>query len=62
MDEIGEWEFIKTYKWKKEDEIYTSKKAYIQEKYADKELIFISATQKQNIDTLKKLIISYLEY
>jgi GTP-binding protein HflX len=62
MDEVSDGEFIKIYKGKKEDEVYTSKKAYIEEKYWDKELIFISATEKYNIDELKELIISSLEY
>jgi 50S ribosomal subunit-associated GTPase HflX len=62
MDEVNDGEFTKTYKWNKEDEVYASKKAYIEEKYADKELIFISATENRNIDELKKLIISSLEY
>jgi hypothetical protein len=33
MDEVSDGEFIKIYKGKKEDEVYTSKKAYIEEKY-----------------------------
>ncbi len=35
---------------------YASKKAFIEEKYADKNKIYISAKQKENIDELKKLI------
>jgi GTP-binding protein HflX len=62
MDEVDDREFIKIFKGKREDEIYTSKKAYIEEKYADNELIFISATENQNIEELKKLIVKSLEY
>lgn len=35
---------------------YTSKRDFIEEKYSDKNKIYISAKQKENIDELKKLI------
>jgi 50S ribosomal subunit-associated GTPase HflX len=48
----------------KDDVIYASKKAYIEEKYQHKgkDMIFISATEKENIEELKSLIINSLEY
>lgn len=60
MDQVDEGEFIKIDK--KEEKKYTSKKAYIDEIYAEKKLVYISAMQKDNIDELKQVIISSLEY
>lgn len=63
IDEIVQWEFVLQKKWQ-EDRVYTSKKEYILELYAEKgkDIVFISATQKDNIDELKEIIIEALEY
>jgi len=63
IDEIAESEYIIQQKGK-DDLVYASKKAYIEEKYQHKgkDIIFISATQKENIEELKTLIINALEY
>lgn len=63
IDEIADWEFILQKKWTEEKK-YNSKREYIQELYKEKweDMIFISATQKENIDGLKEKIIWALEY
>lgn len=58
IDNLEQWEFT-IGKWENE-KTYSSKKQYLLEKYWDKTIIFISAAQQKNIDTLKELIISIL--
>lgn len=54
IDEIQEWEYV--IDDDSGNESYASKRDFIEQKYADKNKIYISALEKQNLDELKKLI------